>query len=82
VKAVEQAIGLVPKEKATIIAKAVLFVTTEFMLNTKDILMIVARKNGDKGDYLVKIYTKHQPILIEIWFKEGKIIDSYVYDKF
>ena len=70
------------KEKEKIRTKAILYVLEEFNLRPADILMTVVRKNGDKGDYLVKIYTKHQPILIEVWFKEGKVVDSYIYDNF
>ena len=69
-------------ERETIRLRAIAYVAREFFLNTKDILLVTVRKNGDKGDYLVKIYTKHQPILIEVWLKEGKVVDSYIYDNF
>lgn len=70
------------KEKEKIRVKAILYVMEEFGLKPADILLTVVRKNGDKGDYLVKIYTKYQPILIEVWLKEGKVVDSYIYDNF
>ncbi|RLG71755.1 MAG: hypothetical protein DRO23_11490 [Thermoprotei archaeon] len=70
------------KEKEKIRTKAILHALYEYGLKPADILLTVVRKNGDKGDYLVKIYTKHQPILIEVWLKEGKVVDSYIYDNF